>query len=589
MTARESISDNSKRLFSPQTTPSTASDKKNLPKLLKSTQNVNQKPGNNNKKSILKNTNSETNKSQARGFTGQSEKTLNNEQQNSHVNNNFDEKDELSLKSPTQNMKLKKKFNQKRDVNQINQEKKNFIEVNISNLNYVVNKSEVEVPLDLTILNREPMGHYIPPENHGPLSNLEIPKPGPMDYDPKLASDSFQYSIQGKTNLPNHANQSPGPAAHEILPKDQLFQGGHIGIKLKELKATLNNTPSPFAYNELRTIGKDLSIQKECLSYSISGWYPCSAFQNPGPEQYYPPAKLGENPKWSFGLKPKVLDDITPSPQDYNPIGVKPGARTAPSYTMRPQVGDKDIASHEIVPGPNKYYPRLKWSEKAASLKGWYKETKSLKTPGAANYIIPNNIFQGPQYSLTPKYIEPNSDDVTPGPTDYNPSLKLVNETKPTFSLGERRPIVFENTEGVPSPSAYNPKDRQIKGNDASKVTLKSRHYTKQFSTPGPSDYVSIKPLSKLSAFELARSETRKNRHANNNENDKKPKFNGPGPADYEVKPMAITRKNYPAFSLGKRLAEQKISSTPSANAYSPIVKKGNGIKMKSRMSPFVM
>ncbi len=78
----------------------------------------------------------------------------------------------------------------------------------------------------------------------------------------------------------------------------------------------------------------------------------------------------------------------------------------------------------ELIPGA-KYYPQMEKSAKAASLKGWYREITSkfskvelffpwsllafvlkvLKTPGPANYIMPNYLFNGPQHTLTPRNV----------------------------------------------------------------------------------------------------------------------------------------------------------------------------------------
>lgn len=76
-------------------------------------------------------------------------------------------------------------------------------------------------------------------------------------------------------------------------------------------------------------------------------------------------------------------------------------------------------------PAPNAYNPPPEKSEKAPTLKGYYRESKALKTPGThlksfiflknylfigpASYIIQSNHLQGPQFSLCPRAIPTDS------------------------------------------------------------------------------------------------------------------------------------------------------------------------------------
>jgi hypothetical protein len=115
------------------------------------------------------------------------------------------------------------------------------------------------------------------------------------------------------------------------------------------------------------------------------------------------------------------------------------------------------------------------------SFKGVHQEFKALLTPSPANYIIPNMAFNGPQYSLTPKVI-PYKEGVlepSPGPNDYIPNIRLTHEAQPSFSFGKKTEILSQMPNAVPGPGTYLPFDRQIKGNDAPKATLKGRRSTK--------------------------------------------------------------------------------------------------------------
>ncbi|KAJ3040445.1 hypothetical protein HDV00_010881 [Rhizophlyctis rosea] len=124
----------------------------------------------------------------------------------------------------------------------------------------------------------------------------------------------------------------------------------------------------------------------------------------------------------------------------------------------------------------------MKWGEKAATLKGHYKESKALKTPGPANYIVPANLFNGPQFSMTGREIPYEEEEYyvpTPGPTSYSPKTVVTLDKSPAFSMQARRTTGVEKAalerQNTPGPGSYTPRDRQVRGNDGQKATLKSR------------------------------------------------------------------------------------------------------------------
>ncbi|KAJ3179080.1 hypothetical protein HK101_010075 [Irineochytrium annulatum] len=337
--------------------------------------------------------------------------------------------------------------------------------------------------LELGVMKRTPMGDYIP-DNGVPLSSLANPTPGPLDYDPKLPPSGFQYSILGKHAQLKNSNTGPGPK-YNIRPVDVVFdESPHwsFGVKVGDVGEVKNTNPSPFAYNN-----KVGSFGMDSLSYTISGRNPVLESETPGPDRYFPKESshpvAGASPKWSFGLKVKEFKDPSPGPQDYDVKWNLPSAETAPSYTMRPRVGEPVFTDKEDLyrPGYNEYTPKLQWSEKAASLKGWYKESKAMKTPGPANYIMPNTLFSGPQYTLPARELPYEDEEYyvpPPGPADYNPNAGPTLDKAPQYSLGNRWRSEKLKDE-MPGPGAYEPKDRQIRGNDGPKITLKSRRGTK--------------------------------------------------------------------------------------------------------------
>ncbi|RKO87315.1 hypothetical protein BDK51DRAFT_30328, partial [Blyttiomyces helicus] len=287
--------------------------------------------------------------------------------------------------------------------------------------------------------------------------------------------------------------------------------------------------------------------------------------ETPGPDRYFPKAEFGSGPKYSFRLKTNSYNDPTPGPQDYSAPPIPPSAGAAPSFTMRPKVFDPVFTDREDAhrPGMNEYYPKLQWSERATSLKGWYKESKGKMikcergrrvTPGPANYIMPNNLFSGPQHILTGRNVPIEEEDYyvpPPGPADYAPKFHPTRDQAPLYSLQSRRKLPEPDCVRFPGPGSYTPRDRQIRGNDKQKATLKGRRRTTMDSSPGPADYnVSASIAPAMSVSTLARMGVRKQVP----ERVRTIVEDTPGPADYDVKPLEKTKKSGPAYSLSKRL-----------------------------------
>ncbi|KAI9337698.1 hypothetical protein DFJ73DRAFT_950642 [Zopfochytrium polystomum] len=455
------------------------------------------------------------------------------------------------------------------------------------------------------------MGEYIPDE-FGPLSSCAIPLPGPLDYDPKLPPSGVQYSILGKhapvrrRRRPRRNAGPPGPNKYDIRTVAATFSDAphwSFGVKLKESASAQDEFPSPFAYNDThKTFGRD------GFSYTMSGWSKSEVNETPGPDRYFPDPKshpiAGASPKWSFGLKPDQKEETTPGPQSYHVRIVPPCAPAAPSYTIGARVGAQVFSDKEDAhrPGCNEYSVKLQWSEKAASLKGWYKESKTMKTPGPANYIMPNALFSGPQYSVTGKNVPYEDEDyyvAPPGPADYRPTANPTLTRAPRYSLGARWRERALRDDG-PCPRTYDPRDRQIRGNDGPKATLKGRYTGKIAITPGPADYDAVKDLSQaLSAAQLARIDKMKQKKAEDaadpqsqqdQQQQQQQQQRTPGPADYEPKPVSVTKPSGPKYSLAARLAARKPENTPGPNAYRAAPRfDGPRISMKSRMSPFVL
>ncbi|KAJ3090579.1 hypothetical protein HK102_003285 [Quaeritorhiza haematococci] len=449
-------------------------------------------------------------------------------------------------------------------------------------------------------MHRSPMGDYLPPKGGPPLTSLAIPTPGPLDYEPRLPPSGLSYSILGKTNFTRLDMINFGPGTKYDVREAARLTGSDespkwsIGIKIPDRAPAQQDTPSPLTYvTEYR-----LFASNDGPAYSISGRFPLPGNENPGPDRYGILENFGaQAPKYT--LRPKLKDSVeeTPGPQAYSAPNVKPSAPKAPSFTMRPRVGipvfvDKEA---ETIPSANTYYPQVEKSQKAASLKGSDKITQTPETPGPANYIMPNQLFAGPQFSLAPRDIPIEEEDYfvpPPGPADYMPSTSATHNLPPKFSLGARRAIILASLRAnVPGPNAYDPANCYIVNNNAPKWTLKGRQKAKLESTPGPADYNTTSPMFTLTSTQLARLAA-SNTQRSNADRPKPSEEKSPGPADYEVKKMNLTKPAPPAYSLGKRLSINKANYTPSPNAYNAAGKPNRGsqgISLKSRMSPFVL
>ncbi|KAJ3067143.1 hypothetical protein HDU98_009664 [Podochytrium sp. JEL0797] len=439
---------------------------------------------------------------------------------------------------------------------------------------------------------RTPMGEYVVEKGGNPLSSLANPTPGPLTYDPKLPPSGFQYSILGKhvTSKLEANPVGPGPQKYNVSDNTVVFNDAphwSLGIKLGEYMKVENENPSPFAYNS--TVN---SVGKDGPRYTMSGWFETPTNSTPSPDRYNPNVSCipvaGASPKYSFGLKPPIPADVIPGPQDYDVHFVRSSIANPPSYTMRPRVGEPVFTNKEdaLIPGANEYNPKLPSDAKSASLKGWYKETKTLKTPGPANYIIPDTLFSGPQYSLTGRTIEEDTIQNAVGPGSYEP--KSILDTPPKFSLGTRWKPELPRNFGVPGPDAYDPKCGQIRGNGAPKVTLKGRYSSKVNMNPGPADYNTSASIERsVSAAQLARMQK--------NTKPVPPRIRtivekSPGPADYVLQSVSTTKPCGPKYTLGTRVDALKTDATPSPNLYAarkPL--DGPRITMKSRSSPFVL
>ncbi|KAI8819167.1 uncharacterized protein EV422DRAFT_579581 [Fimicolochytrium jonesii] len=477
----------------------------------------------------------------------------------------------------------------------------------------------------LGVEHRTPMGEYVPPQGGLPLSSLALPTPSPQSYTPLLPPNGRQVSILGKHPDPSSdsTNEGPGPSKYNTDPIKVVFEEApkwsFAGSRGKESHALVKREGEESLPGAATYFPTDRTVGRDAPSFSLSGRFETQFPEDPGPSAYFPKATVGRTtpPKYSFGRKYISIDDSTPGPQSYDVASHKlpPHASTAPAFTFRPKLGGDVFETSEAggTPSPNAYFPKLPWNERAATLKGWYAESKALKTPGPASFLIKDQST-GPQFSLRGKPHTPGAAGDSPGPATYNPNLNGSMEKRPAYTLGGRpgsqnggasRPTTAA---AGPGPSEYTPRDRQVRSNDGPKVTLKGRWKVFAASTPGPSDYNVpqrfLTPL-QLARFEEACRKRKEAKQAGTQPPTTTPQVDQhttPGPGTYTHIDTNVVKRAAPAFSLGKRLPTelsrlQARQQTPHGTAKAVVEDSGEGEKgrkgskgpsLKSRMSPFV-
>lgn len=309
-----------------------------------------------------------------------------------------------------------------------------------------------------------------------------------------------------------------------------------------EKQGIVDECPSPSAYN----------VKVGCLGTSKKGFSLKSRHEQkldstPGAQDYVDHKQFGDyGPHWTIAPKLEVHSDCFPAPGQYTPsIKIK----REPAYTMRSKTGRPLFYNDQINPGCNSYFPKFKLSNVATSLKGRYKESKALKTPGPANYIIP--IEQtGAQFTMTPR--EDLETLLLPGPAEYT-----INNSHdgPKYSLRPRVYVPLPKT-CSPGPMYYS-KQGFLEFNESAKISMKPRLESKLQKTPGPGDYNLPQVFKKFTQIPKS-------------ESSKTTKIPIPGPNAYDLeKGLKKIKVSTPSYSIaGRHSAKKEKSSYPAPNAY---------------------
>ncbi|TPX52874.1 hypothetical protein SeMB42_g01125 [Synchytrium endobioticum] len=448
------------------------------------------------------------------------------------------------------------------------------------------------------------------------LSALAYHTPGPSDYEIHLPLSGPKFSILAR-HREIAKNSTPPPTAYDAQSSlsatwthgpSITFSGKFNGFP--PLVEDRSSSPAPTFYqNGESTIGLDKP------KFTISGRHVLPADQTPGPK--YAVDVKDTAPMFSFRIKPADKPEELPSPTDYNTsnfASVK--FSNEPAYSIRP----KTTMNIPMPEGAScYYYPKLEWVKNGGvTLKGYYREVKTLQTPSPAQYKLPNSSNEAPQFSLTARQYPPESKDIVPAPTEYSPNLDASTAKPRAATLKGRHGASAFNcisALNTPSPSEYLPKDRQIVCNGAPKVTMKSRHPCKIDDIPGPSHYSPFagRPKTTANALKDTKGVNTHNRGTENSNEEPQhqqlPHLTEERvmdveelqqetlPGDKKSKPKADDLRPVTApvpqhtrgYTFGVRSTMSQKNDTPSPNSYYPEpVWKRKAVTFKGRTTPYM-
>ncbi|MEW5299279.1 MAG: hypothetical protein WDW36_002310 [Sanguina aurantia] len=317
--------------------------------------------------------------------------------------------------------------------------------------------------------------------------------PGPGQYDVGSTGPSGpSFSMRAKAAVRNAAAEDTpggrgreagrGPGQYEALtvtgnsgPSYTLGGRRHMAQPLTE------DNPGPGHY---QTAGPNSG---EGPAFSMPGRVVDRLPEGPGPGEYDLSKRLKTGPSAVLVGKPRVpLLDPTPGPQDYQHPTEAMGA-DAPAYTFSlrldpkpppraPAPGDYTLPeawrdgpaismsrrprpppAQDPTPGPGEYHQRSVGGGAPAftfaggrPADGW---DPAAETPGPADYMGPQDTFDGPSFTMAPRAASPTRPlDQIPGPGSYHASGP-AHATGPSFTIPSSR--VVESRPDSPGPGEY--------------------------------------------------------------------------------------------------------------------------------------
>ncbi|XP_043269482.1 sperm-tail PG-rich repeat-containing protein 2-like isoform X3 [Venturia canescens] len=371
--------------------------------------------------------------------------------------------------------------------------------------------------------NQHKMPRYSFGTSWARLDHKSEDTPAPGTYSPERVNlrKGPEYSLYGRAPEARRANDNPAPGTYSPEKANSLNRGPEYSFYGKAPDMRLNDNPAPGTYSPEKT---NLHRGPE---FSLYGKAPeVRPNDNPAPGAYSPEkTNLHRGPEFSlYGKATEVRPNDNPAPGAYSPE--KTNLHRGPEFSMS---GKGSEVRPNDNPAPGAYSPEKTNLHRGPefSMPGKAPEVKPNDNPAPGAYSPEKtNLHRGPEFSLYGKTSgdKPNEN---PGPGAYSPEKANCRHEGPAYSLYGKAPDTRINDN--PAPGAYSP--------ERTNITTMSQGPRYTFGT--------------RTAFH-------------------KPNETPAAPGVYSPERSNDFLNKGPAFSLGAKATEGKLSPSPGPGVYSP-------------------
>jgi len=254
--------------------------------------------------------------------------------------------------------------------------------------------------------------------------------------------------------------------------------------------------------------------------------------KTPGPGNYTYKTALIEGPKYGFGTSKRDGDGLNHTAPGPGAYSLKSNFELANSKahgsSIVPRRPDSAYLAHGQIPGPGAYTPNDITKSKQPAYKigtssrdglnssyvggqpgpGQYNPSpmkskgqirfgsstrKGLSettfTPGPGAYTVPSKVNEGPKYHMGIKKEDQSLmyAKTIPGPGAYNPSVRFVKDSQPSFGIGSGKRDDLYRSGMAPGPGQYDVRGRH--GGPHWGFGSSKRDDLKRSEHPGPGAY----------------------------------------------------------------------------------------------------
>ena len=235
------------------------------------------------------------------------------------------------------------------------------------------------------------------------------PGPGAYEFKGNIGNEGAKYTIVPRRNPINVSISisSPGPAIYNSL-RPSSSPRYRIGTSLqRELYTNIEQIPGPGTYDPKYGNNSSRVSSANCRIGSAKRGSGRKLDKSPGPGEYEFKTKLGEGPKYKFGLRRAAsMINKTPGPGQYNPHEVK---LRQPNTVIGKESKDLLFKEVRLTPGPGTYKEAKRRDSNPAYSFGKSRrlsKRRSSNLPGPATYKTPCTFANVPHYILPNKKTE---------------------------------------------------------------------------------------------------------------------------------------------------------------------------------------